>query len=114
MEKNKINKKVVERFLNEKFQGCSVEVKSNDHLQSNGFFLKEKKYYLCGTQVLYQWERPDSFKVAFDNQFLRELEKWVPVRGKKQFFREWLFTHKFPDFEFKNQLKKNFSYYFGD
>jgi hypothetical protein len=98
-------------FLNEKFQGCFCVIKTTEHNQSNGFFLKEKRYFLCDTQILYQWERPDCFKVAFDNKFLKELEKWVPVRGKKQIFRNWLFNSKFPDFEFKKQLEKKFYFY---
>ena len=114
MNKTQTNKKIVEAYLNEKFLECFIEIKSNEHFQPNGFFLKEKHYYLCDTKILYQWERPDSFKVAFDNEFLRELERWVPLKGKKQIFRNWLFTEKFPEFEFKDKLQNKFSYYFGD
>ena len=104
-------KKIVEQFLNVKFKGSIITVESKEHHQSNGFYLLEKHYYLGKTQVLYQLERPDSFKVAFDYEFFRELEKWVPVRGKKQIFRNWLFNVKFPEFEYKNLLEKKFSYY---
>ena len=104
-------KKVVEQFLKVKFKDCKITIEHREHNQSNGFFLKEKRYFLCKTQVLYQWERPDSFKVAFDYEFFRELEKWVPVRGKKQYFRDWLFNIKFPEFEYKHLLQKKFSYY---
>lgn len=114
MNKSEKNKRVVESYLNEKFQGCSILIKQNEHFQSNGFFLKEKHYYLCDTKILYQWERPDSFKVSFDTEFLRELERWIPLRGKKQIFRDWLFNQKFTDFEFKDKLQNKFSYYFGD
>ena len=82
-------KKIVESYLELKFKRCSISIKEKEYNQTNGFFLREKKYYLCTTMVLYQWQRPDSFKVAFDYEFLRELEKWVPVRGKKQIFRDW-------------------------
>jgi hypothetical protein len=111
MTKTEKNKRVVESFLNEKFKGCSVVIENKEYNQSNGFYLKEKHYHLCGTQILYQWERPDGFKIAFDYEFFRELEKWVPVRGKRQIFRDWLFNEKFPEFEYKNLLDKKFSYY---
>jgi hypothetical protein len=111
MTKTEKNKRVVESFLNEKFKGCSVVIENKEYNHSNGFYLKEKHYYLCKTQILYQWERPDGFKIAFDYEFLRELEKWVPVKGKKQIFRNWLFNEKFSEFEYKNFLDKKFSYY---
>jgi hypothetical protein len=104
-------KKIVESYLDLKFKKCSITIEENIHNQSNGFYLKERHYYLCDIQVLYYYERPDSFKVAFDFDFFRELEKWVPLRGKKQIFRDWLFCDKFPDFEYKNLLMKKFSYY---
>lgn len=111
MNRSQRHKKVVRSFLDHKFKGCSITVECKEHNQPPNFFLKEKHFYLCDTQVLYQYERPDSFKVAFDNEFFRELEKWFPLRGKKQIFRDWLFENKFPDFEYKNLLLKKFSYY---
>lgn len=104
-------RKLVENFLELKFKNCEISIKENKHSQSNGFFLNETRYYLCDTLILYRWERPDGFKVAFCNLFLREIEIWFPFRGKKQFFRDWLFQKKFPEFEYKNLLDKKFFFY---
>jgi len=116
MDRNKITitnrkRKIVESFLDRKFKNCTIKIIEKEFNLPDGFFLKEKHYFLCATQILYQWERPDSFKVAFDYDFFRELEKFVPLRGKKQFFRDWLFREKFPNFEFKHLLEKKFFYY---
>ena len=111
MTKTQIKKKITESFLGVKFKNCEIIIKKKFHSQSNGFYLNETHYYLCDTLILYQWERPDGFKVAFCNQFLRELETWLPFRGKKQFFRDWLFEKKFSEFEHKESLKKKFFFY---
>jgi hypothetical protein len=104
-------KEIAELFFEKKFKNCDMCIREKFHTQSNGFYLNEKHYYFCDTLILYQWERPDGFKVAFCNQFLRELEIWLPFRGKKQFFRDWLFDKKFPEFEHKELLRKKFFFY---
>lgn len=105
MTKTEKNRRVVESFLNTKFENCCISIKEENHNQLSGFFLHVKKYYLGDTQIIYQHRNPTEFKICFDSSFLKELSKWVPVKGKKQFFRDWFFSNHLTDFEYKKQIK---------
>jgi hypothetical protein len=105
MNRTEKNKRMVELFLETKFKGCEIFIEKKNHDQSNGFFLHVKKYYLGDTQIIYQHTNPTEFKVCFNNSFLKELSRWIPVKGKKQFFRDWFFSKYLPNFEFKDKIK---------
>ena len=105
MTKTKKKKILVESFLNTKFEHCEIWVKEENYDQSNGFFLHIKRYFLCDTEIIYQHKNPTEFKICFNNGFLRELSKWVPVKGKKQIFRDWFFSNYLPDFEFRDKIR---------
>ena len=111
MTKTQRNKKIVDEFLNTKFKGCELFIKETKYDQStgydrsDGFFLHVKQYYLCDTEIIYQHTNPTEFKICFSNPFLKELSRWVPLKGKKQIFRDWVFSNHLPDFEHKDQIR---------
>lgn len=103
--------RLIERFCESKFSGGEVRCEMYNHKQSSGFYLNQKTYFIGDTRIFYEIERPSDFKVAFDYDLFREVKKFVPVRGHKQFVRRWLFENKFKDFIHKDKLSKNFYYY---
>ena len=111
MNKTEQKKKLVENYLKSIFEGCELKITYEKHSQETGFYMNTTKYSLCGKTLLYVIDSSNMFKVSFCTFFLRELSKWVPVRGKKQFFRNWFFSKYLPNFEFKDQVSKKFSYY---
>lgn len=106
-------RKIVEKFLEVKFKNCELNIKYETHSQDSGFYLNITNYRLCDTTLLYVIDSSKMFKVSFCTFFLRELSNWVPVRGKKQFFRDWFFSKYLPNFEHKDKVSNKFSYY-GD
>ena len=111
MNKGKRYYRLIEKFCESKFEKLEIVCEEHRYEQSSGFFLNQKSYFLGDTLILYEWERPDGFKVAFNYEFFREVQKFIPVRGYKQHIREWIFKKKFPTFEHKDKLQKKFSFY---
>lgn len=111
MNKMEIYYRLIERFCELKFSKYEVRCEHYNHSQSSGFFLNQKTYFIGNTRILYEIERPNDFKVAFDYELFREVKKYVPVRGYKQFVRRWLFENKFNDYIHKEKLIEKFSYY---
>lgn len=111
MNKTQRNYRIIEKFCETKFKNAKITCELFEHKQSSGFYFNQKKYFLDNTLIFYQIERPDGFKIAFDSDLLREVHKYVPVRGYKQHLRKWLFKNMFADFPHKDKLLKKFSYY---
>lgn len=105
MTKSEKNRIAVENFCNVYFKNCKIHTVEKQHKVPPDFYLNVKKYFLGETEIIYQHERPDEFKIIFDRQFLKKLSWYVPVKGKKQYFRDWLYKTHLPNFEYKNIIK---------
>lgn len=103
--------RLVEKFCESKFSNEDVRCELYNHSQSTGFYLNQKTYLIGDTRIFYEIERPNDYKVAFDSSLFKEVKKFIPVRGYKQFLRRWLFENKFKDFKHKDKLSEKFFYY---